>query len=197
MFEVGEAKQCPVCGVKLTRFEDLPPSHDAMHDEGGVPLTPELERLPWRDMGRGKGATLALALVGVVLFFLPWVRLTLPYVDAKSGFTLAHERLGWLWATFAAWVVLVPTVLSRRTILQLRGARVAAAFLGAIPAVAVVVLLARPPRGGIVPVRYSWDWPLWATLVVSLLAVVVAVRLGGPVDDIRVRRGSSRGRALH
>jgi len=196
MFEEGEAKACPVCGMELTKFEKLPPSHDAL-SEGGVPTAPELEDLPWTFLGRGKGALVALAIAGLVLFFLPWVRLTLPYIDAKSAFDLAHQRIGWLWATFAAWVVLVPTVMSRRSIVQMRGARVAAAFLSAIPAVAIAVLLARPPRGGLVPVRYTWDWPMWTMLAISLVAVAFSVRLGGRMDDIKVTRGTSRGQAVH
>src|SRR5262249_7496166 len=135
MFEEGEATSCPVCGMGLTKLEKLPPSLDALHEEGEVPLAPHLEVLPWTFFGRGKGALVVLGLVGIVLFFLPWVHLTLPYIDSKSGFDLAHQRIGWLWASFAAWMVLVPTVASRRTIYALRGARVAASFLSAIPAV--------------------------------------------------------------
>ena len=197
MFEEGEAKACPVCGMELTKFEKLPPSLDAIHDEGGVPLAPELELLPWTYLGRGKGPLVVLAAIGVVLFFLPWVQLTLPYIDAKSGFDLAHQRIGWLWAAFVGWTVLIPTVLSRRSIVQMRGARVAAAFLSAIPAVSVAILLARPPRGGLIPVRYTWDWPIYAMLAVSLLAIAFAVRLGGRVDDIKVARGTSKGQHLH
>ncbi len=197
MFKVGEASVCPVCGMKLTSFDKLPLSLDAAHDEGGVPTAPELEELPWTFLGRGKGPLVALGLVGATLFFLPWVRLTLPYVDAKSGFDLAHQRIGWLWAAFVGWTVLIPTVLSRRSIVQMRGARVAAAFLSAIPAVSVAVLLAKPPRGSLVPVRFTWDWPIYAMLLVSLVALVFAARLGGRIDDIAVRRGTSSGRSQH
>lgn len=197
MFEEGEARACPVCGMELTAFEKLPPSHDALHDEAGVPTIPELEPLPWHDFRRGKGAAVVLGLAGIGLFFMPWVHLTLPYIASKSGFDLAHERIGWLWACCAAWVVLVPTVASRRSIAQLRGARVAAAFLSAIPGIAVGVLLARPPRGGLVPVRYSWEWPIYAVLALSFVAIAVAVRLGGRVDDIEVRKGSSKGQVVH
>jgi hypothetical protein len=197
MFEEGEAKLCPVCGMNLAKFEDLPPSLDAIHDEGGVPLAPELEELPFFYLRRGRGALVVLAAIGVVLFFLPWVRLTLPYIDAKSGFDLAHQRIGWLWASFVGWTVLIPTVLSRRNIAKLRGARVAAAFLSAIPAVAVGILLSKPPRGGLIPVRYTWDWPIYAMLFVSLAAVAVAVRLGGRADDIKVTRGTSKGQHVH
>jgi hypothetical protein len=197
MFEEGEAQACPVCGMALKRLEQLPPSLDALHDEGGVPTTPELETLPWTYLGRGRALLAGLGLVGIVLFFLPWVHLTMPYIDSKSGFDLAHQRIGWLWASFAAWMVLVPTVASRRNILQLRGARVAAAFLSTIPAVAVGILLAKPPHGGIVPVRYTWEWPMYAMLALSFIAVAVSVRLGGRMDDIKVARGTSKGEVVH
>jgi hypothetical protein len=197
MFEEGEAQACPVCQMPLAKLHKLPPSIDALHDEAGVPTAPELEPLPLTYLGRGKGPLAALALLGLAFFFLPWVRLTMPYIDAKSAFDLAHERIGWLWACCAAWVVLVPTVLSRRSIVQMRGARVAAAFLSAIPAVAIGVLLARPPRGSLIPVRFTWDWPMWATLAVSLLAVLLSIRLGGSLQVIDVKQGSSKGQALH
>jgi len=197
MFEEGEAKACPVCGMALTKFEKLPISLDAVHDEGGVPTAPELEDLPWTFFGRSKGVLLLLGVAGAILFFLPWVRLTQPYIDSKSGFDLAHQRIGWLWAAFVGWTVLIPTVLSRRSIVKMRGARVAAAFLAAIPAISVGIVLVRPPHGGIVPVRYTWDWPIYAMLAVSLTALAFAVRLGGRADDIKVERGTSRGQDLH
>lgn len=200
MFEEGEATSCPVCGMALAAFDKLPPSLDAMHEEGGLPTAPEMELLPRLYLGRGKGPLAVLGLIGAGLFFLPWVRLTLPYVDAKSGFDLAHERIGWLWAAFVGWSVLVPTVLSRRTIAHMRGARVAAAFLSAIPAVAVAILLSKPPRGGVIPVRYTWDWPIYAVLAVSLLAILLSFRLGGRADDITAPRPAprpTRGQHLH
>jgi hypothetical protein len=195
MFEAAEAKTCPVCGVELTPFEKLPPSHDAM-SEDEVPTAPEAEELPWKYLGRGKGALAGLAVAGLVLFFLPWIQMTLPHVVALSGFDLAR-RLGWSWGAGVAWLVLVPTVMSRRSIVQLRGARVAATFLSGVPAVTIVVLLARPQPSGIIPVQYTFDWPLWTTLAISLVAVFFAVRLGGRVDDIRVSRGSSVGQQVH
>ncbi len=195
MFEEGEATSCPLCGVALTAFEKLPPSHDATED--GIPVAPEHEPLATTYMGRGKGPIAALAAVGLALFFLPWVQITLPDIASLSGFDLAR-RIGWVWGAAVAWVVLVPTVVSRRSIAQLRGARVAAVFLAAMPAVTALVLLARPPHGtGLVPVRFTFDWPLYATMAVSLAASFVAVTLGGRVDDIRVTRGSSTGQMMH
>jgi hypothetical protein len=197
MFEEGEAKKCPVCGMELAKFADLPPSHDAMFDEAGVPVAPEEERLPLTYLGRGKGLLAAVGLAGIVLFFLPWVQLTLPYIDARSGFDLARQKLGWVWAALVAFGVLVPTVLSRRSILQMRGARVAAAFLCAVPAMTVAILLLNPPQGGRIPVRYTWDWPIWAVLALSLVGIVGSLRLGGSVTVIKVATGSSKGQPTH
>ncbi len=198
MFDEGEALVCPLCGVALTQFEKLPPSHDARELDDGeiIPNAPEYEPFPLTYIGRNKGVIAALALVGFALFFLPWLQVTLPQTMDLSGFDLAR-RMGWSWGAGVAWVVLVPTVLSRRNIVQMRGARVAAAFLSAIPAFTIAVLLIWPVRGGLVPVRFTYDWSLWATLLVSLVAFGFSTRLGGPLDDIKVARGSSQGQSLH
>ena len=196
MFEEGERKICPHCDVPLTDFSKLPPSHDAAHEDLGIPVEPQHEPLDMKDMRRGKGVLLALGLTGLVLFFLPWVWMTLPETVTFSGFDLSR-RLGWSWGAACAWVVLVPTVLSRQSIAQLRGARVAATFLAAFPAMTVVVLMARPPHSGLVPVQFTWGWAMYATLFVSLVASVVSLRLGGRIDDLHVRRGTSAGQTLH
>jgi hypothetical protein len=198
MFQKGEAKSCPVCGITLERVEKLPPSQELLNElgEDGVPPAPEHVTLPFSYVGRGRGPLLLLSLVGLVFFFLPWIHLTLPYIADLAGFDVAR-RLGWPWGVAVAWVVLAPTVGSRRTIAQLRGARVAAAFLAAVPAVTAFILLAFPPHGGLVPLRFSWAWPIWATAAASVVALGWAVRLGGRIDDIKVAHGSSRGQALH
>jgi hypothetical protein len=199
MFEKAEAKRCPVCGIELQSFETLPASPHLLaelDDEDGVPLAPEHEPFKVGYLGRGRAALVGLGLAGIALFFLPWIHLTLPYIASLTGFDLAR-RSGMPWACGVAWAVLVPTVASRRTIAQLRGARVAAGFLAAIPGMTAGILVAFPPRAGILPVRFDYAWPLVATAVASLVAVVCAVRLGGRVDDIAVARGTSTGQALH
>ena len=196
MFEEGETELCPHCEVPLAPFEKLPRSHDAALEGDEIPVEPQHEPLRMTDMRRGKGATLVLALAGLTLLFLPWVTVTLPDEATYTGFELAR-RLGWAWGAGCAWVVLVPTVLSRESIAQLRGARVVATFLAAIPAITVGILLARTPHRALVPVRFEWGWPMYVTLLVSLVAVVVSLRLGGRIDDLKVARGTSRGQTLH
>jgi hypothetical protein len=195
LFQQGERSKCPVCGVALVAFEKLQPSHDALSEE--LPAPPEHELLPATYLGRGRGLLAALGLAGLVAFFLPWVDLTMPDVVALSGFALAR-RLGWGWCAGVAWFILVPTVLSRRTIFQLRGARVAAAFLAAVPGTTVAVLLARPPHGAHgVPVHFTFGPALYVTLVLSIIGLVASILLGGRTDDIRVRTGSSAGQLVH
>lgn len=196
MFEEGEGGVCPHCDVPLTAFEKLPRSAEAEIDDHGIPVEPQHEPLRMSDMRRGKGATLAMGLAGLALFFLPWVTVTLPDEARYTGFELAR-RLGWAWGAGCAWVVLVPTVLSRESIAQLRGARVVATFLSAIPAFTVAILLARRPHRSLVPVQIEWGWPMYATLLVSVVATVVSLRLGGRIDDLKVGRGTSDGQTLH
>jgi hypothetical protein len=200
MFEKGEHTSCPVCTVPLVPFEKLPRSaalDSLANDEDGLPTSPEDELLSPRYLGRGRGLLVALGLAGIVAFFLPWIDITLPEVVSLSGFAVAR-RLGWAWGAGVAWSVLVPTVLSRRTIRQMRGARVAAAFLAAVPATTVGILLARPPHGGHgVPLHFTFAPAMYATLGLSAVALVVAMLFGGRADDIRVNRGSSAGHLVH
>jgi hypothetical protein len=196
MFERGERKACPLCGVALVPFEKLRPSDEAL-SEDGVPPQPEHDKLPATYLRRGRGTLSALALAGLAAFFLPWVHVTLPDIVSYSGFALAR-RLGWAWGAGVAWFVLVPTVLSRRTIAQMRGARLAASFLAAVPGVTVAVLLARPPHGSYgVPLRFTFGAALYATLTLSAVTLGVALLFGGRVDDIPLRRGTSEGQTVH
>jgi len=198
LFEPGEATQCPTCGIALADLTKLPPSPTLRHeaDDWEEDLGPEHDRFSWHYLGRGRGIILVAAVAGIALFLLPWIDMSLPYTDRLSGWDLAHRR-GWPWGAFAAWIVLVPTVGSRRTIAALRGARVAAPFLAAIPALTAGILLAFPPHSSLIPIRIAFDWPVYATLVVSLIAVAAGVRLGGRVDVLVASRGTSAGETLH
>jgi hypothetical protein len=196
MFAQRERKACPVCGVALVAFEKLPRSVETP-GEDGLPAEPEWEPLPLTHVRRGRGPLAALGALGLAAFFSPWVNLTLPDVISYSGFDIAR-RLGWAWAAGVAWFVLLPIVLSRRSIMQMRGARVAVSFLAAIPGTTAVLLLTRPPHGAHgVPLRFTFAWGLYATLAASVGALAAALFFGGRVDDIRVKRGSSTGQVVH
>src|SRR5258708_10042383 len=196
MFHPRERRACAVCGVALVPLDKLPLSIDALNEES-TPPQPEFEPLPAMYLGRGRGLLAVLALAGIAAFFFPWVNVTLPHIVSYSGFALAR-RLGWVWAAGVAWLVLAPTVVSRRSIGKMRGARVAAAFLAAIPGVTAALLLARPPhRPHGVPLKFTFGFGLYAALALSVAAFAVAVRFGGRADDIRVKPGTSQGPLLH
>jgi hypothetical protein len=196
MFSDQDGDKCPVCGVPLVAQHSLPLSDDAL-SEDGLPRQPEWEPLPHTFLGRSRGALAVLAVAGLVAFFLPWVHLTMPDIVSYSGFTLAR-RLGWAWGGPVAWFVLLPTVLSRRTIMHMRGARVAAAFLAAVPGLTAGLILARSQQGnhGGVPLHFTWDLGIYLTVVLSTAAVGFALFFGGRVDDIKVRRGSPAGQMV-
>lgn len=195
MFEKGEATACPVCGMSLVAFEKLPPSYEAA-TEDGIPIQPLHEPLPIGYMRRSRGALALIGLVGIALFFVPWIHVKVPDIFVLSGFQLGRS-LGWAYGGGVAWMVLVPTVLSRRSLAQMYGARVAAAFLAAIPGVEVIVLRLFPPRTLYFTLGFEFTWAFWATLALSIVAVVFAVRFGGKMEDVEVRRGTSTGQIVH
>lgn len=198
MFEEGEAKACPLCGVDLAKIEKLPLSADAAAlDEDGVPPNPHEEKLPFAYTGRMRGVLTALAVAGLALFFLPWIHTTLPSVETYTGFDVS-KKLGWTFVSGVSWFVLIPTILSRRSILQMRGARLTAMFLSAIPMLTAAILIFHAPVGGPrIPLRFAYQWPIYATAVTGALAVLASFFFGGRVDDIKVRRGTSAGQTLH
>jgi hypothetical protein len=158
---------------------------------------PEYRPLPLLSMGRGRGLLMGVAVLGLVAFFVPWVHLTMPDTVDYSGFALSR-RLGWTWGAAVAWFVLLPTAFTRRSIMQMRGARVAAGFLSAIPGITAAILWLRPPHGAHgVPLRFVFGAGLYASLLLSVAGVVLGILFGGRADDIRVDRGSSEGKLVH
>jgi hypothetical protein len=182
--------------MRLVALAKIPRTKDAPIDED-LSDPPEYEPLPLWSMSRGRGLLATLLVLGLVVFFVPWIHVTVPDIDTYSGLALAR-RLGWPWAAPCAWFVLAPIVLSRRSIVQMRSARVAIAFLSAIPGTTAALILFNPPHGSrLVPLRFSFEWGPYATLVLSLAALAVCARFGGRIDDIRVRSGTSSGETLH
>jgi len=199
LFAQGEAEECPACGLPLTRLDKLPMSHDAMaEDDFGIPIQPHLEPLSWFELRRGRGLLVVLCLLGFVAFFAPWVDMSSPEIRLLSGADLA-KRIGWIWGAGVAWFVLLPMAVTRRSIDQMRGARVAAAFLSAIPLITVSILWLSPPHARYVPIRFEWGWGIYATWMLGFIATVTSIRFGGRIDDIKVSRGAvtGRGPTLH
>jgi len=206
LYRRGEGTSCSVCGVRLVPFERLPPSADALAEEEPAPepALPEDVVRPWNEFDRGRGALLVLATVGLVLFFTPWVVITMPENEIRSGFELARGRAGFLWGGASAFFVLIPLVWTRRTIAALRGVRPITALFSVMTLGEVVMLVSLPPQAGRIPLEFHWAWGLAASGVVSFVAFLVSLRLGGslpplptPAPNTETTPASSRGRTLH
>jgi len=205
LFTDDETDTCPECGLTVKDLASLPPSPDAdallAEEHGSRPLEhtiPQAENLPWTDLSRGRGILALVALAGMVAFYLPWAIQTMPESVRYTGAELAKSR-GLFWMTFTSWLVLIPAVLSRRTIVKMVGARAACVLLAVAPAIQCGFLLTRPTRIIVkgLPFEYHWGLGFYATLALSLVATFFAFRFGGRLDDVKVRRGSSKGEVLH
>jgi hypothetical protein len=201
LYRHGEGSTCGVCGVKLVPFERLPPSADALAEEPAVPpVLPEDELLPWHYFGRGRGPLLVLSLLGLCLFFAPWVRVERPETIVRSGFELARGRAGWLWGGATGWLVLLPLIYTRRTIYKLRGVRPIAVAFSAMTLGETALLFAMPPQGRFVPIEIHWAWGFYAAALASLVATIVSVFLGGSLPALpaaAVDASAAEGRTLH
>jgi hypothetical protein len=184
MFQSGEVEVCPACGLAVADISKLPPSYEARL-EPDFPREPEHEKLPWYYWRRGRAALVIASIVGVGLFFAPWILETAPEIETLNAADLA-ERLSWMWACVAAWFVLIPTVLSRLTLDKMRGARVIASVFCAIPLVTAVVLLLGSPRPKYrIPVMYHYSWGLYATIAVAVIALPFAITFGGRIGHTK------------
>jgi hypothetical protein len=214
LYTSGEASTCPECEVGLVAMSQLPPSLDALEDdaEQGQLTFPENVPLPATYMGRGRGALLALAALGLFTFFLPWVELTAPESVVYSAFDLARGRAGFLWGGATAWFVMMPLVITRRTIARMRGVRIVTVMFAAMTLTEVLMLWLMPPHRGLTPLELHFRYGLYLSGAISLAGMVVAARFGGSLDNLpkflldtrehapaesQVTSESSAGRTLH
>lgn len=197
LFQPGEAKACPDCGLGLKQLAKLPPSYDAQIEYPELPTPPHMETLPWTFWGRNRAVLLALSILGIAAFFAPWVNETAPELRVLSGFDLARLR-GFFWAPAVAWFVLVPLVLTRRSIYKMRGARIAVGFLAGIALLTAVTLWMRPPQGSAYQrVRIEWGFGLYASAAVAAAAVIAAIGFGGKLTDVPTQQRRRGDEVLH
>lgn len=186
LYTSGEGNTCPECDVALVSMSQLPPSLDALEDEAeeGKITFPEEQPLPSSYMGSGRGALLALSALGLVGFFLPWVELQAPESVVYSAFDLARGRAGFLWGGATAWLVMIPLVLTRRTIARMRGVRIVTAMFAAMTFTEALMLWLLPPHRGKTPLEFHFRYGLFVSGAISLLGVIVAARFGGSLDKL-------------
>lgn len=187
LFAQGEGPRCPECDLPLVPLHRLPLSIDGQKEEASQVMDPpEDQELPFRYLGRGRGLVPALSLTGLGLFFAPWVRLLRPDEVTLSGFDLATTNAPWLWGGALGWFMLVPLVLSRRTLNQMLGVRVICTLFACLTAGETSLMLLRPPaEHGYFAAGLSYDWGIYASLLVSLVGAALCARLGGSAKDLR------------
>jgi len=192
-FPADEHDTCPCCGLPLVPVDQLPVSEDEAEATKAQPIEtrPEWQWLPATYWRRGRGPLIAAGSLGTILFFFPWVRVTAPEIMTLSGYEMAKEA-GWIWAYLVAWVLMVPSVFSRRTIMQMRGARVVTSMFTAIPLLTIVILHYKIPKGGgLIPVRLAFQEPFYAAGVLALVTLPFALTFGGKMPQRPGERGSS------
>jgi len=198
LFAKGEATVCPDCDIEVRPLDELPPSDEAKALDHHEPApAPEDETLSWLYTRRGRGALTLLAATGIGLFFAPWLHEQAPEIRTWSGFEFAR-RLVWLWGAGIGWSIMLPLVASRRSIRQMRGARVAVGFLAAVVLTTVTARLVFVPRPHpLIVHRYAWGWGMYATGMLALAALVLAFRFGGTIEDLPTRQGRRGDETLH
>ena len=116
----------------------------------------------------------------------------------RSGFDLARGRAGWLWGGVTGFFILIPLLVTRRSIHKLRGARPIAVAFSAMTLGEVAVLLSLPPPVRRVPLELHFAWGIYASGVVSFASTLVAVFLGGSLPPMpTAQTESSAGKTLH
>lgn len=186
LYASDEAQVCPHCDMILRPLADLPPSFEVREAQAAEweKTPPEHRSLPWTFVRRGRGALALLSLLGLASVFAPWIELTKPHALTLSGFTLMQTRGFWFGGAFVSWLVMFPLVLSRRTVVGMRGVRAVLCLFAATPVGQALLLYLNAPTTALVPVAYTWGLGFYANAIVGLLALPFAATFGGRLDDL-------------
>ena len=179
LFTQDETDVCPACGLVLSPLAKLPVSEETLavieEEWQEKPDYLPFNLLYWR---RSRGVLFLTAIAGLLMFFAPWVNVTAPDYDRFTGADMARQ-LPWVWACPVAWGMLAVVAASRRSVATMRGARVVAALFCAIPAVTILVIIAKPPSSNLIPVRYDYEIAFFATALLGLVGLPFGVTFGG------------------
>lgn len=170
----------------LRPLDELPPSHEVKEAEAlEWERTPPQDRtLPWYYPQRGRGALVVIGLLGLASTFCPWVNLSKPQTLVLSGVDLMRSRGFWFGGALVAWLVMVPLVVSRRSITRMRGVRLILCFFALTPVCQAALLYVNAPSSELVPVQFSWGFGFVANAVLGVCALPFAATFGGRIDDL-------------
>ena len=187
LFAKNEGPKCPNCDIPLVPLHHLPLSPEGQAEAALEQVDPpEDQTLPLLYWRRGRGLVTLLSILGIGLFFAPWVSLMRPDEIKLSGFDLATANAPFLWGGVVAWFLLVPLVLSRRTLHQLFGVRIICTMFALLTGGETTLMLLRPPaEHSYFATGLEYNFGIYMSLVVSVLAAVCAARLGGSLSDLR------------
>lgn len=187
LFARDEGPNCPECELPLVPLHQLPLSLEGQAEAASLSVDPpEDQRLPFLYWKRGRGALLLCAGAGLLLFTESWVTMERPDPIGLSGFDLATSNAPWLWGGAVGWFMILPLILSRRTVNQLRGVRVIATLFAAMTLGETLMLLLRPPETHeYFGIGLQYAWGLYASALVASLGIALAIRLGGSLEDLR------------
>ena len=186
-----DVELCPECGVDLVSFQSLAPSPEAQLElealEAATPLA--MRTRPFWDFGRGRGLLLICALLGLASYALPWFSQSSPETRVLTGFQLARHHVGWLWGGAIGWFILIPLLLTRRTIAAMRGVRMISAVFASMTALEVLVFVnMTASRQNHVLVQFAWEWGTWVSSFVSAVGTCAALTLGGSMPEVPAAR---------
>jgi hypothetical protein len=167
--------RCETCDVALVPVRKLGPSPEERLAWEALPV--EERPIPLSPTSHGRAPLVAASLVGILAYLLPWLEVRAADVWIMHGSDFGR-KLHWPHAALAAWIVIVPTAITRRTLGRLLAARPVLATLASVPLLTLAVLHARPPTHRILHVESSWLLASWVEVAASCVALFAAVRLG-------------------
>lgn len=183
-----EVERCPDCGVDLVPFYEVAPSPETrLEQEAMLDQTPpEWHTLSLWEWRRGRGLLLLLAILGLASYALPWFSQTMPETRVLTGYQLARHHVGWLWGGAVGWFILLPLVITRRSIAAMRGVRMIAAIFASMTATEILVFVnVTASRQSQVVVQFAWEWGIWVSCFISALGTCVAATFGGTIPQPR------------
>lgn len=169
------ATHCETCDVALVPVRKLGPSPEERMAWEALPA--EERPIPVSAFSHGRALLVVAALAGIVAYMLPWLEVRAADVWIMQGADFGR-RLRWPHAVLAAWIVVVPTAVTRRTLGRLLAARPILGALASVPLLTLAVLHASPPTHRLLQVEVAWLVGSWVELSASILGLVAVLRLG-------------------